>query len=354
MRNNEITPVFTGDIISNDHGTLYPEVVTLDGNVRLRLVLTNGEELILPYEILPLIGQNAGRMQGALSQYLEAARLEEYKPSKRHAPETLIPRKKGGMRNTSQNVFSRPAADLNEDSSPYIVWRKNDRGIHGWALTMAGIDDVTLGWAAWDDPTGVDELIGNLDDVETCIAIAGIVAPTPTSQMSARIAAKALRSGRKLPGINVKKVRTIFESSDLLTPDTISAWHSAQIKTLAIDSGNRKVPVAVAISAPNKFLGQASLNEEQVRNMTWQQRSAAEAEILRPLVEDWVRKAKKIMLDAGWRIVDLNIPRNYYYGNSVESSVFWVTLINPELWSNLSAAAQDAANNFSMNRTTRI
>jgi hypothetical protein len=354
MRNDEITPVFTGDVISNDYGTLYPEVVTLDGNVRLRLVLADGQELILPYEVLPLVGQNAGRMQGALTQYLELARLEEYKPSKRYASEALAPRKKNGSRNVSHNVFSRPAADLNEDATPYIVWKKNESGVHGWALTMAGIDDVVLGWAAWDDPTGVDELINNLDDVETCISIAGIVAPTPTSQMSARITAKALRSGRKLPGINVKKVRTIFESSDLLTPETISAWHAAQIKTLAIDSGDKKVPVAVAISAPSKFVGQATLSEEQVRNLTWQQRSAAETEILKPLVDEWIRKAKKIMLDSGWRLVDLNVPRNYYYGNGIENSTFWVTLINPELWSNVSAAAQDAANNFRMSRTTRI
>lgn len=349
MENITNRPVFTGDVISNEHGTLYPEVIDLNGEVRLRLVLNGGEELILPYEILPLVGQNAGRMQGALTSYLEAARLEEYKPSKRFESEKLMPRKKNGQR--TSNIYTRPGFELNDDSTPYIIWKKNESGVHGWALTMAGIDDVVLGWASWDDPQGVDSLISNLDDVDSCLAIAGIVAPTPTAQMSARIAAKVLRSGRKLPGINVAKVRSIFESSNLQTPETISNWNAAQIKTLAIDSGDKKVPVAVAIAAPSKFTGQRTLSDDETRGLTWPQRRQLETDILQPLVDEWLVKAKKIVIESGWRIVDLPVARNHY---GTGNDTFWITLINPELWSNVSAAAHEAAGNFRMNRTTRV
>lgn len=351
MENKEITPVFTGDTIASEHGTLYPEVISLDGNVRLRLQLASGEEIILPYEILPLVGQNSLRMQSALKNYLEEARFEEYKPSKRHSQDTLVARRKSGRNGT--NIFSLPNAELSEDATPYIIWRTNESGLHGWALTMAGIDEVTLGWAAWNDPAGVDELISNLSDVDSCLAIAGIVAAAETAQMSARITAKALRSGRKLPGINVAKIKKIFEGSQLTTPSEISDWNAAQIKTLAIDSGNRKVPVAVAISAPSKFVGQESISDEEARNMTWQQRRQAEQDLLQPLVDEWVAKAKELTLAAGWRIIDLPIPRSYYH-NLGANSTFWVTLINPELWSNVSAAAQESARNFRMSRTSRI
>jgi hypothetical protein len=349
MNQTSIKPVYTGDSVTNEHGTLYPEVVSLDGEVRLKLVLANGQELILPYEVLPLVGQNANRMQGALKTYLEAARFEEFVPSKRYEETQLV---KGRSKSRNGGIFHKVDVDVTVDASPYIIWRQNDAKLHGWALTLAGIDDVTIGWAAWDDPNGVDELIKNLDDVDSCLAIAAIVAPTPTAQMSARITAKALRSGRKLPGINVAKIRKIFEDNNICTPSAIPDYNAGQAKVLTIHSGDKRVPIAVAISAPSKFVDQIQLTEEQLREMTWQQRRQAEIDIMQPLVDNWVKEAKAAVTSAGWRLIDLDKPRSYYGTNN--NDVFWATLINPELWSDVSAAAQHFAREFRMSRTTRL
>jgi hypothetical protein len=349
MNSTSITPVYTGEPVANEHVTLYPEVVSLDGNVRVKLVLANGEELILPYEILPLVGQNANRMQGALKNYLEIARYEEYRLENRYDSTQLT---NASSKTRKGGTYHRAGVNITVDSTPYITWRPNESGLHGWALTLAGIDDVNIGWAAWNDPKGVDELISNLDDIDSCLAIAAIVAPTPTAQMSARITAKALRSGRKLPGINVAKIRKIFEDKNLCTPNAIPAWNAGQVKVLAIQSGDKKVPIAVAISAPNKFVDQPQISEEELREMTWQQRRQAEIDILQPLVDNWVKEAKSAVTSAGWRLIDLDKPRSYYGTNN--NDVFWATLINPELWSDVSAAAQHLAREFRMSRTTRL
>lgn len=349
MNPTSIKPVYTGDSVTNEHGTLYPEVVSLDGDVRLKLVLANGQELILPYEVLPLVGQNANRMQGALKSYLEVARFEEFSPSKRYN-ETQLAKARSKSRNGG--TFHKVGVDVTIDASPYITWRPNESGIHGWALTLAGIDDVTIGWAAWDDPSGVDELIKNLEDLDSCLAIAAIVAPTATAQMSARITAKALRTGRKLPGINVAKIRKIFEDNNLCTASAIPDYNAGQAKVLTIHSGDKKVPIAIAISAPSKFVGQAQLTDEQNKEMTWQQRRQAEIDIMQPLVDSWMKEAKAAVTSAGWRLIDLDKPRSYYGTNN--NDIFWVTLINPELWSDVSAAAQYFAREFRMSRTTRL
>lgn len=356
MENNENKPVFTGATVSNNYATLTPEVITLEGEVRLRMTLASGEDIILPLETLTLLGQNANRMQSELHRSLEEARFQKYYPTSRF-PENTFGESRGLQSRTRRAAYVSKLlflkdSNIYEDGTPYISWSPNESGEHGWKLSLIGIEDAPIGWAAWNDPNGVDELISMLHDKESCIAIAAIMAPSQTSEMSARVAAKALRSGRKLPGINIPKVRKVFQDAGLNNTGA-SEYNNAQVKILAIASGDKRVPVAVAVAAPMKFPNQPTLDEEAARAMNWQQRRQAEDDLVKPLVEEWVKKADKAFADAGWRVIDLPKPK-YYYGYSQGSGTRWYTLINPELWSNVAAAATQAATDFYFSRATRI
>jgi hypothetical protein len=356
MENNDIKPVFVGTTVSNDHATLTPEVITLEGEVRLRMTLANGEDIILPLETLSLLGQNANRMQSELNKSLEEARFLKHYPVTRYEEGKFSETKGGnGGRRISSYVSRRlylVGTDIYSDGTPFIAWSTNESGVHGWKLSLIGIDDAPIGWAAWDDPKGVDELITMLSDQESCVAIAGIVAPSQTSEMSARVAAKALRSGRKLPGINIAKVRKVFEDGGIANSGA-TEYANPQVKVLAIASGDKRVPVAVAVSAPSKFANQPELTEEQLQGLNWQQRRQAEDDLVKPLVEAWGKKVDKAFVDAGWRVIDLPKPK-YYYGYSQGGGTRWYTLINPEIWANVSAAATQAATDFYFSRATRI
>lgn len=356
MEKDNVKPVFVGNEVSNEHATLIPEVITLEGEVRLRMTLSNGQDLILPLETLTLLGQNANRMQSELNRSLEEARFLKHYPAARYE-ENKFSESKGGNRSRRMatyisKVLYLKGTDIYSDGTPFLAWSPNESGVHGWKLSLIGIDDSPIGWASWDDPQGVDELVTMLSDQESCVAIAGIVAPTQTSEMSARIAAKALRSGRKLPGINIAKVRKVFEDAGISNSGA-TEYANPQVKVLAISSGDKRVPVAVAVSAPSKFKNQPELSEEQLQGLTWQQRRQAEEELMKPLVEEWGKKLDKAFSDAGWRAIDLPKPR-YYYGYSQGGATNWYTLINPELWSNVSAAATQAASDFYFSRATRI
>lgn len=363
MSDKNITPVYVGNIASDDSGSLIPEVVSLEGEVRVRLVLASGEEFILPVEVLGLLGSNSMRLKREITICLEQARREEYHPSKRHDKEsithikTFAQNQRGFSNRANKNedyptTYIKADGDFSKESTPYLVWKQNAEKMHGWALGLVGVTDINVGWAAWDDTEGVDELIATMSDVETCIAISGIVAPTETAQMVARLSASALRTGRKLPGINNTKVRKILsEGSGLASPPEISNWNASQIKSLTITSGDKKIPVAVAITAPNKFPNQKTLTPYELKDMEWSVRRKLEFDILEPLVKKWLVDAERTMIESGWRLLSLPMRTGY---NDGLGKVLWFTLITPELWANVSAAANETARSFSMSRSTRI
>jgi hypothetical protein len=357
MSDNNDKPIKVGNPSSNEFGTMYPEVVSLEGTIRVRLVLNTGESIILPADILGLLAQNSRSMGAELKWNLEQARLAEHHPSKRYLAGEIVEPGRRFLPNAKRNgsvplTYFIENTTENGDSTPYITWRTNEEGIHGWALGIVGVENSYIGWAAWDNPEGVDELIVNMSDVESCVAISGMMAPTETSQMSARIAAKALRSGRKLPAINNAKARAVLSAKEgILSPPEISNWAAAQIKSLTISSGDRKIPVAVAIAPPNSFPNQKVLAKEELEGLSWAEKAQLELEILEPLLDKWKKNVKETMIASGWRIVELPAPR---WGYSRLENVMWFTLIEPELWSNLSAAAHESARTFSLSRSSRI
>ena len=357
MEKTDKKPIFIGTSVSNDYATLTPEVITLEGEVRLKMTLANGEDLYLPLETLTILGQNAHRMQSQLRQNLEEARFLEYYPLNRHDKEKfeINSRRFGNVRGTAfvSKVIYLKNADVAEDGTPYLSWAPDESGIHGWKLSLVGINDTPIGWAAWDDPSGVDDLIKMLDDKDSCIAIAGIVAAGPTSEMSARVAAKALRSGRKLPGINIAKIRKVLHDAGLDNQGSTD-YQNCQAKILAIKSGDKRVPISVAIAPPTKFKNQPELKEKELEGLTWQQRRQAEIDLMQPLVDDWGKKIEKAFNDAGWRSLDLPKPKYYYGYSNTDSGVKWFTLINHDLWADISAAATTAAKDFYFSRSTKI
>lgn len=318
-----------------------PEIVSLDGVTRLRVLDNNGAEMLIPAHFLPALASRAGMLSGVLTRTLDEARREEYHPKKRHE---LTAGGSGNLR-----VFSAPGTDPQEDSTPYLVWNaETSQRTHGWSLSITGIDNASLGFAAWNDIPAQDALVEMLSDTESCVTIAAITAPEATARMTARLSARALRSARALPGIDLSKARKIITDAGLSTPESISGYYAARARLLTIQSGDRKVPVAVAIAPPDRYEGMREIPQAEAREMSWQDRSKLQAQYLEEKRTPWIANAKRAFTDAGWRILDLQIDGRY------STNVFFATRIDAETWSAVSAAAQAAARTLGMNRGGRI
>lgn len=318
-----------------------PEIISLDGRTQLRVLDADGVEMLVPAHVLPALAARAGMFSGLLTRTLDEARREEHHPTKRH---TLTAGTSGKVR-----VLSAPDTDPEVDSTPYITWNsENAQRTHGWTLSIAGIENAPLGFAAWDDIAAQDSLVEMLADTESCVTIAGITAPEATARMTSRLSARSLRSARALPGIDLSKARKIISDAGLNTPETISGYFAGRARLLTIESGDRKVPVAVAVAPPDRFEGMREISKEESAQLSWQDRSKLQKEYLEEKRTPWIADAKRAFTNAGWRILDLQIDGRH------NANVFFATRIDSETWSSLSAAAQASARVLSMNRGGRI
>lgn len=341
MQNQELTPVFTGQSQDFQGVTLTPEIITLDGETRLRVKGTDGSELFIPADLLPALAARAGFFSNSLARTLDDARRAEFHPTARH---TLT--ETSGEKN---KVLITPNSDPNADGTPYLTWytQQGDR-THGWVLSLTGIESAALGFAAWDDITAQDNLVAMLADPESCLAIAAITAPEPTARMSARITARTLRSARALPGIDLPKARKIITDANLATADSISGYYAGRLRLLTIASGDKQVPVAVAIKAPERYEGMREISQDEARQMSWQDRSKLLSAYLEEKRTPWVANVKTAFTNAGWRILDLKTEGRH------NQEVFFVTRIDAETWSSVAAAAQASARYLEMGRGGRV
>lgn len=341
MQNVEQTPVFTGPSQTHQGVTMTPEIITLDGDTRLRVVGSDGAELLIPASFLPALAARAGFFSSNLSNTLNDARRAEHHPSARH---TLVEASGDRIK-----VFTVPGVDPLADGTPYLTWQtaQGDR-THGWVLSMTGIENAVLGFAAWDDIPAQDNLVAMLSDAESCLAIAGITAAEATARMSARVTARTLRTARALPGIDLSKARKIITDANLATPDSISRYHAGRLRLLTIASGDKQVPVAVAIQAPDKYEGMREIPQEEARKMSWQDRAKIQNEYIEEMRAPWTANLKQAFINAGWRLVDLK-PEGRHNQN-----VIFVTRIDSETWSSVSAAAQASARYIEMSRGGRV
>lgn len=341
MQEIDQKPVYVGQSHAIHGVTLTPEIISLDGETRLRIADEAGIEMFIPANFLPALAARASQMSSTLDRTLDEARKEEHHPTQRH--QLLATPVEG------RPTFSLPGATPESDGTPYITWTspKNDR-VHGWTLTITGIDKAPLGFAAWNDIAAQDNLIAMLADSESCLAVAGMTAPAETARMSARITARALRSARALPGIDLAKARKIVTEAGLSTPETINRYYSARMRLLSISSGDRQVPVAVAIQPPDRYENMRELTQEQNRTLTWQDRSQLQTEYTEEKRTPWIANTKQAFIDAGWRILDLAVDGRY------NKNVIFATRIDTETWSSVAAAAQASARVLEMNRGGRI
>lgn len=374
MKNNNSSPIYEVETQARYGHSATVRVHNLDGQAEIVVESNDGETLTVPAKFLEALNALSSVAQSEIYNAVDLLRRQENHPYK-HSEDLIAINRRGRWSSTQEEFaidnskpeFFKPlektllchnSFNPNDDGTPYMEWGYDEESKkHGWKLRVSGIPDVNLSWSEWNDPAGIKDSVMMLNDPESCLVIAGVVNPTATAQMSARVAAKALRSGRKLPGINMPKVRKVFadyiSSPDLPSELTYTSRFMPNAKILSVPSGDKRVPVAVAIIAPNKFVDQRELADAEIRKMNYKARTEWEAEAYLEKLVPWQTEVKAAFLQAGWRAVSLPKPR-YSWGYQFEK-IQWFTLLNEELWSTVAPAAQHyASTDFSMSRTTEI
>lgn len=217
----------------------------------------------------------------------------------------------------------------------------------GWRLSLVGITDVTMGFAAWNDAEGIANLVAAMDDPEGIFVMAGMINPTEAGALSARLTARNLKNQRQLPNVQLPPIRKALTDAGL---GGISDHDGGRARVLAVNVDGRKLPIAIAIMAPAIPAGTTVLTEAEREGMQpWEIRQANDqrAEAARAA---WVPKAKTVITNAGWRVVDLPAPRLPWRTYGSNTPVLWATKLTAQQWSGLNAAAERAARELEMSR----
>lgn len=381
MKNTNSSPVYESTSSPRYGHEAIIRIHDLEGNAEIVVTADDNTQLTVPAKFLSMLGSIASSTSGEITQKIDEIQRAHLNPTKRHKDLKIAAR--NPRWNSSQDEFAKPNAsgadsealkllstvlsvsgsDINQDGTPYLEWgQHSETKANGWRLRIAGVADVNLSWAAWDDSDGIEELVAMSRDPENCAVIAAVVEPAKTAQMTSRIVARSLRTGRKLPGINMKKIRQIFKDNAAHLLPTVDSsvsgsWNFSryrpQAKILSIVSGEKRVPVAVAVVPPQTFPQQRQLDREAASARSLQDRRDFDSLAYAEHAVPWLEKSTEAFIAAGWRKIDLPKPR-YYWGNG-ENSVQWFTLLNEELWSSVAPAAKNyASTEFTFSRSTTI
>jgi hypothetical protein len=253
------------------------------------------------------------------------------------------------------------------EGEPKLVWGVGDHAGAGcgWSLTLHGSGtsaqgngETVLGFAAWNDEEGIARLVNTLQDRQSVHVLAGVVDSASTARLSSRITALSLRRARKLPAIRLKGVRDALTAAGLAGLDGANQNVCARGRVLSIQIDEAGVPVAVAVIAPRRPTTCAPFPDD-IQHLPWNERQQKIQAIEQEGRRVWLEKAKHTLAQAGWRLVDLPLPSNYYnswrvrsMSNSNESDYFYVTRIKAEVWSEVAPAALNAAETINLNRSS--
>lgn len=303
----------------------------------------DGETITIPNKFLEALGYQSMRLSADGFTMIDAVRQAFLGLDK---DPRLAPAPRAG-----QNYYSLAGSFLNEEEGvPLLAWSsaKGDSD-SGWRLTLSGATQVTVSYAAWDSQSALDSLIEMMGDPEGVLTMAGITQPEITAQLSARMTAVSMRASRSLPRIDLPKVRKALSDAGVLVGGHSgrNKAEAARMRLLAVKVGSVKVPVAVAINPPTYPKNARPLTDTESR-LPWNERQELTKSIVVPAREDWMRAVKIALEGSGWRVVDLPKPVQPWEHRDMEP--LWVTRIDANTWSGLSAAAAREAIRLEMSR----
>lgn len=333
--------------------TLIPEILNLNGEAHARLLYGTGQEIVIPASLLAALGsQEATQLRALLVRDLDLLRRDFAGDPSGYglvAAAGTPGQRFGGV---AGHPLTLPgAADYTADGTPVIEWMhggdyRSDSTI-GWRLYLAGAKTATIGFAKWDDRDALGNLAAMMHDTESMLTMAAIMHPKPISELSARLAARALRDARGLPGIDLKKVRAILTDAGLARTEDQGEGY---LRLLTIESGGKAVPIAAAIAAPTIRTRPFTAVESE---LSYKEKETLRRRLIAEGLAPWYVKAQQVLADAGWRTIDLPSSSSSL-GRHYGQPILHATRIDSDTWSSIAAAAAVRARDLDMARGARF
>lgn len=239
-------------------------------------------------------------------------------------------------------AYSLAGHNLSDEMTPFIRWTSgvvDTKGVEvtapSWNLYLVGAKDTCLLRVAWDNKTGIEEMLEAMKDPEALLSALALLNTEVAQSITSRRIAVGLKTNRDLPAINLAPLKKFLKDQGLDGGSTLS---KNKIGILAIQSEGARIPIGLIIDPGYRPIFGLSLDrprEEGYDAPAWRAKMDAEREVYK---KEWLRRFETNIESIGWRIVGTN---NKTHRNR---NRILITCLHPAVWRPLEVAAIIAYN----------
>jgi hypothetical protein len=327
-----------GPIGSNaPDGFIYTaEAKTLSSLPYLRIVASDGEELIIPPKFYDELSGGYSAIKSKLgSTICEAQRDILFT----NFPEFATDFRK----EVAWLVGDNPKVD----GTPYLVWTRilpsqdsQWKGEFGWELFLFG-SISSLGFASWHDLEAIKGLKDSMKNRNNLIITSSLIDPVETRKLTAKLCLKDLAN---IYTVKLHPIRKALKEIGLINQNQLSA-SSPTLQggyltrfSIPLSGAKKEAFIAICIMSPRKPINMRPVGDQRNSVENYEAR-ALQAR------REWNERAKEKIKDIGWNIVELVQPGYAWEGLSVDNWI-WATPYTTEDWAKIEILAKAEAHNL--------
>ncbi len=322
--------------------------------------LSTATQKDIPFTLseIKAIGELTKMSELHADQLVETARLQRFHPLHSGFEDHL---KDAGYSTTPQTYpkslcLATDSPDL--EGTPILRWTKRNAlytegfdGQDGWTLGFVEEEyrlsgNVSVGFARWDSPEGIENLIGLMSDRESMSVMAGMQNADAMRKLSARQTARTIMETRGLPRMTISPVREFLQRNALTTSEKMIRGYRGKLRLLPVRlSGNKNLAVAVGILSPENPATPAMMAtlDDVRRRLSYKEYEEVRKNQYAIWRDEWEARLIAVLPSFdGWRQIDLP--------PTPGASVVWVTRFDHETWDSVAAAAEREAPTMNMDR----
>lgn len=323
--------IFVSEPLSFEGFTVIARAEDIDSDFQLWVTdETTQEETVFPSNLFPLFATSLYATICDAKWNQEKARMNLYHPMQNnsflvdHSSKSnyLVIDKDIALSEGAPAIYWANAPDAMVDQlypRPGYAANWARPAISGWQLVLSGHEDTALGFAAWNDPKGIQKLVDNMCNPEELFVMSALLDPERARILVAQQMLASLHERKAIPQMSIAKVISAIKCAGLE-----SKYSQGYMRLLRIPLNGRKIPVAIGIIRP---IGPVRTKDQDEEAKSWPL-------AFRKMVESTNR---------GWRFVDAPRPNRSLVETDYE---IWITRISVDSWDAIFPLVEVTAGSF--------
>ncbi len=299
--------------------SMQAEVISLDGDGQIRIVEADGKVTLIPIRFMPVLGMRGDDLAAKVATDVSHLRKLETLPILKElglvSQETVEP-SHYSVKGERVALFGTPVLEWMPGVTEISRYRPlGGPREDGWRLIIAGNSKVILGFAPWDKPEQLRNLIRSMGDVDALHAMAALIDPSGMAKVTARwLKVKRKNIHHSLPGLRPAPFIRALAAAGLTLPEGTPnpEKNGGYITPVPVVRFGEPVTVVLAIKAPRVF-------DSKIKSL-----------------EEWYGVAAEALRREGlFNHKDILVPESEKDSSGVSEPLLWGNRLTGRVWASV-------------------